>query len=358
MSEETRGEFAGDPRPRLVIDVYFLARLAITLAFVGVTLWLTAPFLSALTWALVMAVVFVRPHRLIETWLHPSLAAGLSVLIMALIIVAPLLLVSQRLINEAIIGAGYIQEAIAKGDLRGFFEAHPWLQRLSAWIDAQVDLQAVLQRVASTLTNAGATLIRQSTGQILTIVLAFYLLFFFLRDRAAGLEMLRRLSPFSNLETTKLIVRVRNTISAIIYGTLAVAVLQGALGGVMFWWLGFPSPAFWSLIMGLLSIVPVLGTFVVWIPAAIYLAVEGRWVDAAILAAWGSLVIGSADNLIRPLLVGEGLRLHTVPTFIALLGGLQLFGAAGIALGPIAMTTAAQMLEFWRNRTEADEELS
>ncbi len=354
MSEETEAKAAGDPQPRPAIDITFLARLAITLVFIAITLWITAPFLSALTWALVMAVVFARPHRFIETWFRPSLAAGVSVLVVALIVVAPLLLVSERLINEAIVGAGYIQEEIAKGNWRKFLDAHPWLQTLNAWIDAQVDLQGVLQRVASTLTNASATVIRQSTGQILTIMLAFYLLFFFLRDRVAGLEMLRRLSPFSDVETGKLVVRVRNTISAIIYGTLAVAALQGALGGLMFWWLDFPSPAFWSLIMGLLAIVPVLGTFVVWIPASIYLAIEGRWADAAILAAWGGLVIASADNLIRPLLVGEGLRLHTVPTFIALLGGLQLFGAAGLVLGPIAMTVAAQMMEFWRDRMAAD----
>jgi predicted PurR-regulated permease PerM len=166
------------------------------------------------------------------------------------------------------------------------------------------------------------------------------------------LKALVRLSPFSNRETLRLVIRIRDTINAIIFGTVAVAALQGALGGLMFWWLNFPSPALWAFIMGLLAIVPVLGTFVVWAPAALYLAMEGRWGEALTLAVWGGLVIGSADNLVRPLLISGGLRLHTAPAFIAILGGLSVFGAPGIVLGPIAMTTAGLMVGFWRRRAD------
>ncbi len=102
--------------------------------------------------------------------------------------------------------------------------------------------------------------------------------------------------------------------------------------------------------MGLLSIVPVLGTFVIWAPAALFLAVDGRWGEALTLSLWGGVVIASADNLVRPLLVSGGLRLHTAPAFIAMLGGLSLFGAPGVVLGPIAMTTTGQMMSFWRRR--------
>lgn len=356
MSEGTDAKAAG--APRLDVDLSFLARAAITLAFIALTFWITAPFLSALTWALVMAVVFSTAHRFIERWFRPSIAAGLSVLIVALIVVGPLLLVSQRLINEAVVGAAYIQAEITKTDWPKFLAEHHWLQSLYELIGAQIDLPAILQKSAATLTNAGATIIRQSTGQVLTILLAFYLLFFFLRDRVAAVDMLTRLSPFSQAETGRLIQRADDTIYAIIYGALVIAALQGALGGLMFWWLGFPAPALWALIMGLLSIVPVLGTFVVWIPAAIYLAIEGRWADAVTLSVWGGVVIGSADNLVRPLLIGEGVRLHTVPTFIALLGGLYLFGTAGVVLGPIAMTLTALMLEFWRECAEEEEDRS
>jgi predicted PurR-regulated permease PerM len=97
----------------------------------------------------------------------------------------------------------------------------------------------------------------------------------------------------------------------------------------------------------------VLGSFVVWIPATIYLALEERWMEAITLGLWGSLVIGTADNLLRPILIGENLRLHTASTLIAILGGLQLFGATGVFLGPIALTTATLILQFWRRRADA-----
>jgi predicted PurR-regulated permease PerM len=104
--------------------------------------------------------------------------------------------------------------------------------------------------------------------------------------------------------------------------------------------------------MGVLSIIPVLGSFVIWIPATIFLAVEGRWGEAITLGLWGGGVIATADNFLRPLLVGETLRLHTAPAFVAMLGGLQLFGPSGLILGPIAFTTTTQMLEFWRRRAD------
>ncbi|WP_051134097.1 AI-2E family transporter [Methylocystis sp. ATCC 49242] len=351
MTDETP---PGAPEPtRAAVDIFVLARLGLTLVFVAVTLLLAAPFLSSLTWALVLAVVFLRPHRAIEAVMGRSFGAALSVLIVALIIVGPLAFVSERLINEAVEGAAYIQQEVTQGKWVDFLKAHPWLETVNNWIEGQFDLQDVLSRVGAFLTNAGALFIRQSTGQALTVLLSFYMLFFFLRDRKAGVEALLRLSPFSDIETRKLIVRIRDTIYAIIYGTLAVAALQGALGGFIFWWLNFPSPVFWALIMGLLAIVPVLGTFVVWVPATIFLAIEGRWADALTLGLWGGVVIASSDNLVRPLLISDTLRLHTAPAFIAMLGGIQLFGPSGLVLGPIAMTTTSLMLEFWRRRANA-----
>jgi len=348
MTEETPPGAPEPPRP--AVDIFMLARLGFTLVFGAVTLALAAPFLSSLTWALVLAVVFIRPHRAIESVVGPTFAAALSVLFVALVVLGPLAFVSERLVNEAVSGADYIQQEITQGKWRNFLKTHPWLQQINDWVQGQYDLQDVLGRVGAFLTNAGAMFIKQSTGQALTVLLSFYMLFFLLRDREAGVNALLRLSPFSGRETRKLIVRIRETIYAIIYGTLAVAAMQGALGGIMFWWLNFPSPVFWALIMGLLAIVPVLGTFVVWVPATMFLAIEGRWADAITLGLWGGVVIATSDNLVRPLLISDTLRLHTASAFIAMLGGVQLFGASGLVLGPIALTTASLMLEFLRRR--------
>ncbi len=339
--------------PGQPIDIFLLARLGFTSIFVVLTALVAAPYLPSLTWGLVLAVVFIRPHRWFESLVGATAAAALSVLTVALIIVGPLLFVSQRLIQEALTGVSYVQNSLAEGRWGAFLAAHPWLR----WMGDRVDVPTIAARLGELFTNVGAALLKQSTGQAITIVFAFYMLFFFLRDRRAGIEALVRLSPFSNIETGKLIVRVRETIYAIIFGTLAVAALQGALGGFMFWWLNFPSPALWAVVMGVISLIPVLGSFVIWMPATVFLAIEDRWGEAITLGLWGSVVISTADNLVRPLLVGESLRLHTAPAFVAMLGGLQLFGPSGLVLGPVAFTTTTLMLEFWRRRTDSDVQL-
>ena len=118
----------------------------------------------------------------------------------------------------------------------------------------------------------------------------------------------------------------------------------------MFCWLGLSAPLLWGVVMALLAVVPLLGAFLVWIPAALFLALEGSWGKALILALWGMLVVGTIDNLLRPILVGKRLRLHTVLAFISVVGGMLLFGAAGLILGPVTLTVTAVLLDVWRQR--------
>ena len=177
-------------------------------------------------------------------------------------------------------------------------------------------------------------------------MITFYLVYYFLRDRLAAKALIKTWLPLSPPDAEKVFRRVVDTVHATVYGTLAVASVQGILGGLMFWALGLPTPILWGLVMGLLSIVPVLGAFVVWIPAAALLMLDGSWVRAVILTAWGGIVIGGIDNLLRPTFVGNRLRLHTIPTFISIIGGLLLFGAPGFILGPLAATMTLLFVEF------------
>jgi predicted PurR-regulated permease PerM len=144
---------------------------------------------------------------------------------------------------------------------------------------------------------------------------------------------------------------VGDTVYATIYGTLAVAAVQGTLGGLMFWWLGLPAPMLWGLVMGVLAVVPVLGAFIVWIPAALFLALDGNWGKALILALWGGVVVGGIDNVMYPILVGNRLKLHTIPAFMAIVGGLIVFGPSGLILGPVVLTVTVLLLEIWQSRT-------
>ncbi len=221
---------------------------------------------------------------------------------------------------------------------------------LGQWID-QLNLPGAIGNVASWLATSSASLLRGWVLELLTVLLTFYLLFYFLRDRSAALDWLRGISPLTEAEMNRLFRRIVETVQATLYGTIAVAIVQGTLGGLMFWLLGLSTPLLWGTAMGLLAIIPVLGAFVIWIPAAIYLALDGNWGKALILTVWGAVVVGGIDNLLYPILVGNRLRLHTGPAFVAIVGGVILFGAAGLLLGPVAVT-ATIFLEIWRVRVK------
>ena len=313
---------------------------------------LVLPFLPPLVWALALAVLFAPLHRWLESKLkHPSLAAAVSVLGVGLIVAVPATFVAQRLIMESARGAEIIKTKIESGEWRRAIEAQPRLAPLANWIERQFDLPGTAKAVATWLTTTAGSIVKGSVVQVLGFVLTFYLLFYFLRDRRAALQSLRSSLPLSRVEMDRLFGRVADSIYATVYGTLAVSAVQGLLGGLMFWWLGLPAPLLWGVVMALLAVVPVLGAFVVWIPAALFLALEGSWGKALILTLWGGVVVGGIDNLLWPILVGNRLKLHTILAFISVVGGLILFGPAGLILGPVALTITAVLLEIWRNRT-------
>jgi len=326
-------------------------RLALAVASVaGILLCVLIawPFLGAITWALTLAILFLPLHARVESIVkHPNIAALLSTAIVVVVVVVPAAFVVERLIMEAASGIQSLQVRVESGELQAFLDSHPALAPLGNWIDRQVDLPTMIAAIATWLSNLGAVFVKGSLLQVVELFITFYLLFYFLRDRRAAKAMLKGWLPLTQPETEKLLLRVSETVHATVYGTLAVAAVQGTLGGLMFWVLGLSTPLLWGLVMGILSIVPLLGAFVVWIPATMLLIVDGSWVRALILAGWGGIVIGGIDNILRPIFVGNRLRLHTIPAFISIVGGLLLFGAPGFILGPLAATMTMLMVEFW-----------
>lgn len=319
----------------------------LALAIVGgvlVCTLLAVPFLGALTWAFALAVLFSPLQARLEKVVpNMSMAAGLTVLTAILVVGAPMTLVLERLAYGAISGASFIQAKLA---------AHGTLKIPAslAWLQEQIDVSGLISRVLTALSQTGASVLRGSVAQVIEIVLTFYILFYFLRDRKIACAAIRDLLPLDDVETNQLFRRTTGTVHAIVYGTIMVAALQGSLAGLMFWALGLSAPLFWGIVMSLLAIVPVLGTFVIWIPEAVYLALEGHETKAIILALWGVLMVGEIDNVVRPILVGNRLKLHTVPVFIAIVGGILLFGPPGLILGPLAMTVTLLLSSVFRQR--------
>ncbi len=316
---------------------------------------LALPFLPSLVWALASAILFAPFHRRMESRLKNStLAAAVTVLVVGFIVALPAMFVGQRLLIESARGAEILNTRVESGEWRRAIGAQPRIAPLADWLERKVDLPRTVRDVTTWLTSTAGSIVKGSVIQMVSFCLTLYLLFYFLRDRRAALHSVRFLSPLTKVEMEGLFVRVTDAIVATVYGTLAVAVVQGCLGGLMFWWLGLPAPLLWGMVMGLLAVVPVLGAFVVWIPAAIFLVLEGSWGRALILAGWGGIVVGGIDNVLYPILVGNRLQMHSVLAFISVGGGLMLFGPSGLILGPVALTITTGLLEIWRKRTAED----
>lgn len=313
---------------------------------------LVQPFLTPMAWALALAVVAHPLHSWIAgKFDKPGLAAGLAVFVVALIIVAPIVFVGNTIVQEAAAAVKAIQAGVEDGTWREQLMRNPHFGGAYAAIEAQGSVGSQVQGMTSEIGKRVSKAVAGSAWALVELLLTLFILFFLFRDRREALETLRSLVPLSAAEANKVFARVNDTIQATVFGTLVTAAVQGTLGGLMFWWLGLPAPMLWGAVMALFAIVPVLGTFVIWVPAAIFLAASGQWGKAALLVAWGTLAIGMIDNLLYPMLVGKKMRLHTVPVFLAIVGGLSLFGAAGLVLGPLILALTDAILEIWRRRT-------
>jgi predicted PurR-regulated permease PerM len=179
---------------------------------------------------------------------------------------------------------------------------------------------------------------------------AIFALFFMLRDRASAVATVRSYLPMTPSESSYFFERIRSMTHATIYGSVTTAVIQGTLGGIMFALLGIQGALLWGVVMALLSMIPSAGAFVVWIPTAIVLAIQGDWTRATILVTWGTLVVGTIDNVLYPWLVGKEVRLHQLTVFVALVGGLLAFGAAGLVLGPVVAAATIALMDIVQQR--------
>ena len=331
--------------------MFFLALVcAITLAF----FWLIHDFLQPIFWAIALGIVVYPLHTWLARRLAPraSLAAMLSVAVVVLVVVLPLLFVGAAVTTEA--AALYtrindrqigLQDVYAK-----VMEYVPQLGELFSKVG--VDASKLEAQLSNAAVNAGqfiassALAIGQDTLRVLVFfVLMLYLLFFFLRDGQKLLDGLVRALPLGDERERQLLDRFAQVSRATMKGTLVVGAVQGAIGGIAFAILGVGAPVLWGTVMALLSIVPAVGTALVWLPAAIMLLAGGHVVAGIVLILIGVFGIGMVDNLLRPVLVGRDTQMPDYLILLSTLGGLAGFGLAGIVIGPII---AAFFITVWQ----------
>lgn len=186
------------------------------------------------------------------------------------------------------------------------------------------------------------------------MIVMLFILFFLYRDQKEALQLVRSMVPLTDEETEFLLARLKRAIQALVLGRFAVAGIQGLVSGVTLASLGVEGSILLGALTTLVAVVPAVGAFVVWLPIVIYLALTHHWIQAVILLVIGSLLISTLDNFLYPILVGSSLRMHTVPIFLSMLGGVWLVGVSGLILGPILFGMTSALILIWRHRTRGE----
>ena len=343
-------------RIRTVENASFIGLVVlVTLGFI----LMVSRFLEPIFWAAILAILFAPVYRRIHARLggRGSLASTLTLGLVLLVVVLPLVGIGAAVTNEAVL----LYDRVTTGEVdvtAPVRTVESWLPRASQLFERfDVDFEGVREAVSNAAVTASrfvatqALALGQSALQVVVLfVLVLYLLFFFLRDGDRLVESFVRALPLGDVRERRLMARFAEVSRATIKGTLVVAVVQGALGGLAFLVLGLGAPVLWGVVMAILSMLPAVGSFLVWGPAAVYLFATGAVVKGIVLVALGALLIGTIDNVLRPILVGRDTQLPDYLILLSTLGGLVIFGLSGFVIGPIIAALGCSAWREWFRR--------
>lgn len=328
-----------------VTDLLFYAAV-ILLAYLVYRLF--DPFLVPLCWAAILVVCFYPMHARFERKWNPIQAAALSTAIVTLTLIVPGLLVTTAFVREATKAIGDFITAVESGRMAG-------LERIGQWIETNIlghpptNLPSLLREIAafSTGTVAGqaTAIVRNAVVFIVSFIAMMFAVFFFFRDAYAIVDTIRWMLPFEEPRRERILRQTHDLIFAAVVSGLIVSAVQGLLGGLAFAALGISGPVFWGVIMAFFSLLPVIGAWIIWVPAAIWLATTNHIVQAVALTAYGVGVVGLVDNFLRPALLSGRAQLNGLLIFVGLLGGVTVFGLLGLVLGPIILAVFATLLD-------------
>ena len=346
-----------DPPPPMHLSIkledgFFLGFvLLVSVAFALVI----EPFFAAILWGVIVAIVFAPVHHRIRAQMpgRTNAAALLTLLLILLVVIVPAFVLGAALLQEATYFYGKVQSGEINF-VRLFYDViaalpdwlRPYVQRLGI-----TNFYAAQEMVTRGLTSSFRTLAGQAfqIGQsafsfFVALGVMLYLAFFLLRDGDWLARRVAAAAPLRAGQRTALIAQFVIVTRATIKGSIVVAIVQGLIGGLVFWALDIQGALLWGVLMGAFSLLPAIGTAIVWVPVAIYLFATGAVWQGVVLVVCGALVIGSVDNVLRPILVGRDTRIPDYVVLISTLGGLELFGFNGIVIGPVI---AALFIATW-----------
>ncbi len=317
--------------------------------------WILWPFYGVIMWGSITAMLFAPWYR----WLLPrckkraTLAALVTLVAVLVIVILPLVMITAALAREAAL----VYQRIESGQLNIVAYFQTVFNLLPSWTTDILnraglsDFSSLQRRLTSLLLQGSqfiatqALSIGQNTFEFVTSVfITLYLAFFLIRDGQRVARAVRIAIPLAPKHRNELITKFATVIRATVKGNLVVAIIQGILGGLAFWFLGVGAAVLWAVLMAFLSLLPAVGAALVWLPVAVYFLVTGSLWQGVALIAWGVLVIGLVDNVLRPLLVGKDTQMPDYVVMITTLGGMTIFGINGFVLGP---AIAAMFIAVW-----------
>ena len=341
--------------------IFFILILFFASLFFYLFYRILSPFLEPILWAVFIAIVSYPVYTKLRRSLKQRgiLSAMVMTALVVFIFVLPVSFLIFSLANEVVEGYQSVEEMIKTGRLQSFMNqlmespVFKWpLARLQLSADlSQLDIEGFLlknlKQITTFMFSQFSIILKGLSGFLIGFLLTLLSLYYFFKDGHRLFETLKEALPIRPKERDLFVSRFRQMVSATIYGGLLVAIVQGILGGLAFWILGLPSPVLWGTAMGFLSLIPIGGTALIWVPTSIILLIQGAFAKGIILLAIGVFVISMMDNFLRPLLVGARTKIHPLLLFFSVLGGIQAFGMIGLVAGPLVATLCITLIEIY-----------
>lgn len=328
---------------------------------VGYLMYLVmAPFFVPIFWAVVLSILFYPYFKWLMKRVTASKSAAslIACLTIAVFILIPLVLIGASLVHELLNLYDWSEVYLKELSTGGPPSPSRLMTHIENLIGRYVDVSGFdLHSILAGFANDAAAyagegvkgFIKNFTAFVFNIFLAFITMFFLFRDGDRLFAILMEVIPLSSYDKEQIVERNKEVIRATINGGVLVGLVQGALGGIAFWFLSIPGPILWSFVMFLFSFLPSVGSAIVWGPAVIYLLITGSYVKGIILALWGIFVIGLADNILRPFIVSGKTKLHPMLLFFSILGAVNVFGFIGIVAGPLILSVGQATVEIYQH---------
>ncbi|MFH1372372.1 MAG: AI-2E family transporter [bacterium] len=340
-------------REHLLVALFFLIAAVFFYLFYRIII----PFFAPIAWAAVFAIIFFPLYEWLCRKVRSRGVASLLVcLIIIILIIGPVTYLFAALVDEAAAAVAKVNAMYLNGELDNILAFKiPWMdavrEKLNQYYDlSQVNLNELikdsLDKVTGIIFNQTSWLVTNATKTAFFFVLMIFTMYYFFKDGEKIIRKIKRLMPIPEEQVELTFDHLRDVIQATMYGGVAVAMIQGLLGGILFAIMGIPSAIFWGAIMAFLSIIPFLGAFIIYVPAGIILILGGSYVKGLVVIAVGTIVISQSDNLIRPYLISGRTAIHPLMLFFAIIGGIALFGLLGIVMGPLVAAIFVALLRI------------